>query len=78
MSDTGSPATRESFRLFFETANVNFPVQIAADDKASVIDADGRLVCVVDVNRERPDTEAYQIALGLVLAMNACGGFAKA
>lgn len=72
-----NPAARERFRTSMETASVKLPVRISDEDQATVVDADGRLVCVADMHRERPDAEACQIALWIVLALNACGGIAK-
>ncbi|MBB2698917.1 UNVERIFIED_ORG: hypothetical protein GGI66_003594 [Rhizobium esperanzae] len=41
----------------------------------TIIDADGKMVFVIDTNRERPDSEVTDIATLLVLALNVHAGY---
>lgn len=75
MTETASIGARARFAADLANLDVVLPVQIAPDCQASIIDAAGRAVLTVDVNRERPDAEACKIALWAVLAINTCGGF---
>lgn len=59
-------------------ARVRLPLRISPECSATIIDADGRDVATIDMNRERPDAEAVQITLWIILAVNTCGGYSAA
>lgn len=70
--------TSEVFTKFvadLATVNVKLPLRLSETDCGTVLDAADEVVFVVDVNRERDDTEVARIALWIILAVNTCGGF---
>lgn len=69
---------RARFAADLLAANARLPFSISKECPATIIDAEGRDVATIDINRERPDAEAIRIALWLVLAVNTCGGHAAA
>lgn len=70
-----NPGTTEAFAAALAAVDVKLPVGPSPDDLGSVLDADGREVLVIDVNREKPDAQVEVIRLWIVLAVNTCGGF---
>lgn len=56
-------------------AGVTLPVRLHETEVGEIVDAKGREVCVVDVNRERPDDEVVHLCSWIVVAINTCGGF---
>lgn len=66
---------RSRYAASLASSNVVLPLRYDEDNLGTIVDASGTPICVVDVNRERPDTEVLQIALRLVLGVNTCGGF---
>lgn len=72
------PRAFDKFHADLEACNVRLPLSTGEDQCGVVFDATGRDVFTVDINRERPDIEAYKIASLIVLATNICGGFRKA
>ena len=77
MSDlrVSDPTISSQFVALLQEQNVRLPLRMADEDVGVVLDADGRDVFTVDVNRERGDLEANLIAEWIVLAVNTCGGF---
>jgi hypothetical protein len=71
-----SPATTRAFAKAMTEVNVTLPIDLDQEDAATIVDADGKIVCVVDPNSDRPNTEVVQIAMWIVCAVNTCGGFA--
>jgi len=65
----------QKFVADLAAVNVTLPLRCDEENIGTIYDANGIPVCVVDVNRERPDIEAGRIALWIILAVNACGGF---
>ena len=61
----GSPALSD-----FDHAPARLTVDLGA-----VVDAQGRDVFTIDVNRERDDVEVLGIVAHLCMAINTCGGF---
>ncbi|AID18381.1 hypothetical protein PPF1_68 [Rhizobium phage vB_RleM_PPF1] len=55
--------------------NIRLPLHHDEACCGTLVDADGNMVFVVDVNRERPDAEVRDIAELLMLAINVHGGF---
>ncbi|KKX24336.1 hypothetical protein [Rhizobium sp. LC145] len=70
-----SPGITAQFRQALADHGVNLPLQIADEDLATLIDADGKPVLVVDVDRERTDEDAAWIVGMIQVAVNTCGGF---
>ncbi len=68
-----NPRTTEQFVEALKREGVVLPLQPGED--GTILDATGRDILVVDVNRERPDDQVANIVLWLVLAANTCGGF---
>ena len=55
--------------------NIRLPLRHDETCCGTLVDADGNMVFVVDVNRERPDAEVRDIAELLQLAINVHAGF---
>ncbi|MBY5849637.1 hypothetical protein HFN51_03570 [Rhizobium leguminosarum] len=55
--------------------NIRLPLRHDETHCGTLVDADGNMVFVVDVNRERPDAEVRDIAELLQLAINVHAGF---
>ncbi|MBB2705920.1 MULTISPECIES: hypothetical protein [Rhizobium] len=54
---------------------IRLPLSHDPTEPGTIIDADGNMVCVADMNRERPDVEAAAIAELVLLAVNVHAGF---
>ncbi|MBX5112723.1 hypothetical protein [Rhizobium lentis] len=54
---------------------IRLPLSHDPTHPGTIIDADGNMVCVVDMHSERPDVEATAIAELLLLAVNVHAGF---
>ena len=67
--------TPEEFCEILEKFNVALPLEPSPDDLGAVVDAQGRDVFTIDVNRERDDVEVLGIVAHLCMAINTCGGF---
>ena len=71
---TAALTGREKFVADLAALNVILPLRYD-ETNGTICDAERRPVCVVDVNRERPDPEVDKIAMWIILAVNTCGGF---
>lgn len=69
------PETTAAFVALMAAQGVRLPVSLSRDDLGAILDADGRDVCTVDVNGERPDDQVLAIASWIEVALNTCGGF---
>lgn len=69
------PKNIEMFKLAFSQHGVKLPLSKSDEDVGTLLDADGIPVLVVDVNRERPDTDVAWIVAMVALAVNVCAGF---
>lgn len=67
--------TTEQFAALLAALDVRLPLFLHEEAVGVVLDADMRDVLVIDVNGERDDDQATQIASWIVLAVNTCGGF---
>ncbi|WP_125461456.1 MULTISPECIES: hypothetical protein [Rhizobium] len=54
---------------------IRLPLSHDPSYPGTIIDADGKMVCVADMHGERPDTEAVAIAELVLLAVNVHAGF---
>lgn len=72
-------AFRKSIEALFAREMATFgcrlPLSVDKDCRASLRDADGRNILTIDINRERPDAEAFGIAVFVMMAVNKSGGF---
>jgi hypothetical protein len=75
---TEAQNTRARYAADLLQANVRLPLSLSRECPATIVDADGRDVATIDINRERPDPEAIKIALWLMMAVNLCGGHGSA
>lgn len=55
--------------------NIRMPLRHDATCCGTIVDADGKMVFVVDMNSERPDAEVTDIAELMLLAINVHAGF---
>ncbi|MBB4520519.1 UNVERIFIED_ORG: hypothetical protein M2435_001299 [Rhizobium sophorae] len=55
--------------------DIRMPLRHDATHCGTIVDADGNMVFVVDVNRERSDAEVTDIAELMLLAINVHAGF---
>ena len=69
---------QERYAADLLSTNARLPLGISRDCHATIVDADGRDVATIDMNRERSDIEAAKIALWIILAVNTCGGHSAA
>lgn len=54
---------------------IRLPLRHDATHCGTLVDADGNMVCVIDIHGERPDAEVRDIAELLMLAINVHAGF---
>lgn len=73
------PAAANFVSTLFTSAlaglDVRMPLRHDTSCCGTIIDADGRMVFVIDTNRERRDAEVTDIATLLVLALNIHAGY---
>ena len=69
------PETTEAFVQLLADQDVRLPVSLSPGELGVIVDANGRDVCTVDVNSERPDDQVLAIASWIEVAINTCGGF---
>lgn len=67
--------TTDEYRQILADLGVTLPLHPDPDDLGVIIDANGRDVATVDVEKERSDAAADQITTWIILAVNTCGGF---
>ena len=59
----------------FAALGIPMPLRHDTTHCGTIVDADGKMVCVVDMNRERHDAEVTDIAELLLLAINVHAGY---
>lgn len=72
---TETQAARAEFAALLAAQGVPLPVTLSPGEIGAIQDADGRDLCTVDVNGERPDDQVQAIARLIAVTINACGGF---
>jgi hypothetical protein len=55
--------------------DVQMPLHHDRNDCGTIVDAEGKMIVVVDMHRERPDQQVMAIAELIVLAVNSHAGF---
>jgi len=70
-----NPATISDFVSTLSNHGVKLPLLEDDGDIGTLVDADGKPVLVVDVNRERSDENVAWIRGMIQVAVNTCGGF---
>ncbi|WP_186458302.1 hypothetical protein, partial [Neorhizobium alkalisoli] len=70
-----NPATIAQFVGTLADHGVKLPLLPTDDDVGTLVDADGKPVLVVDVDRERSDEDVAWIVSMIQVAVNTCGGF---
>lgn len=70
-----NPKTTAQFCKTFSEHGVTLPFDTTDEDLGTLVDAHGRPVLVVDVNRERTDEDVVWITGMVQVAVNTCGGF---
>ncbi|OWV94237.1 hypothetical protein ATY81_12355 [Rhizobium sp. R72] len=75
MTPITSLATSRLLVEAFAARELELPLSLNPAEPGDVMDAKGRHVFVIDLNRERSDIEATEIAGLIVLAVNRCAGF---
>lgn len=58
----------------FAALGIRMPLRHDTTHCGTIVDADGKMVCVVDMNRERDDADVTDIAQLLLLAINVHAG----
>ena len=74
MPDTPAGA---AFRAEFDRLNVKLPLQLSPYDIGDVIDANGRHVCICDLNCQRTLEDTVALATCIITAVNTCAGAMK-
>ncbi|OWV67907.1 hypothetical protein ATY76_13335 [Rhizobium sp. R339] len=70
------PAPASSlYAAAFAALKIRMPLRHDTSCCGTIVDADGNMVCVVDMHGERPDAEVADIAELLLLAINVHAGF---
>ncbi|KEC73184.1 hypothetical protein RLPCCGM1_c1300 [Rhizobium leguminosarum bv. phaseoli CCGM1] len=63
------------FTSALSALDIRMPLRHDTACCGTIIDAEGRMVFVIDTNREHPDREVTDIATLLVLALNVHAGY---
>lgn len=70
-----NPSTIAQFVGHMTDHGVKLPLQVTNEDIGTLLDADGKPVLVVDVDRQRTDEDVAWIRGMIQVAVNTCGGF---
>lgn len=70
-----NPSTIAQFVGALADHGVKLPLLPTEDDIGTLVDADGKPVLVVDVDRQRSDEDVAWIVGMIQVAVNTCGGF---
>jgi hypothetical protein len=70
-------AASSRFAVALTGLDIRLPIRHDTTHCGTLVDADGKMVCVVDMHGERPDAEVTDIAELLMLAINVHGGFSQ-
>lgn len=69
------PASSLSYVLAMRLNDVQLPLRHDHKECGTLVDAEGKMILVVDMHRERPDQQVMAIAELIVLAINSHAGF---